>query len=388
MTRVMIVAARRTPFGRFRGKLSQYGPVELGMFAARAALDGLDAVRIDSVVVGNVLSAGHGMNVARQIGVQAGVLLSAPAYTVNMMCASGMQAVLLAAQAIRTGESRAVLCGGTESMSQSGLLLPRPPRDAAPNLDAVIDTMQRDGLVDSFSHRHMAETVEDLARESQITREMQDAFALRSQQRYEIAREAGRFRDELAAVGDVTEDEHPRPGTTLESLAGLKPAFGDAGTITAGNASGVNDGAAMLVLADEDFARQQGWRLLAELEAGAVVGCDPQRMGYGPVHALGELCRRQLSHLADYDTLEINEAFAAQTLACLRRMGLSTTDDATPQSCNPDGGAIAVGHPIGASGARLVAHLAWKIARGESQRAAAALCVGGGMGIATALRSS
>jgi acetyl-CoA C-acetyltransferase len=383
MTRVMIVAARRTPFGRFRGKLSQHGPVALGTVASKAAVDGLDATRIDSVIVGNVLSAGHGMNIARQIGIHAGLLVSAPAYTVNMMCGSGLQAVLLAAQAIRAGEARAVLCGGTESMSQSGLLVSRPPRDAPPNLATAVDTMQRDGLIDSFSHRPMAETVEDLAREGQIARKMQDAFAIQSQRRYAAARGAGRFQDELAAVDDVIEDEHPRPETTLELLANLKPAFSDAGTITAGNASGVNDGAAMLVLADDDFARQQGWQPLAELEAGAVVGCDPQRMGFGPVHALGELCRRQLSHLTDYDTLEINEAFAAQTLACLRRLGLSMTD----ARCNPDGGAIAIGHPIGASGARLVAHLAWRIARGESHRAAAALCIGGGMGIAAALRS-
>jgi acetyl-CoA C-acetyltransferase len=380
MTRVVIVSARRTPFGRFRGALSTRSPVELGAVAAGAALAGIDRERIDGVIVGNVLSAGQGMNIARQIGIQAGLPISVPAYTVNMMCASGLQAVLLATQAIRAGDARTVLCGGTESMSQSALLVPRPPREASPSLDAVVDTMLRDGLVDSFSHRHMAETVEDLAREFAIPRAMQDEFAARSQECYAIALAEGRYRDEIVPVDDVTADEHPRPGTTVESLSSLKPVFG--GTITAGNASGVNDGAAMLVVAEADFARRQGWQPLAELEGGAAVGCEPQRMGLGPVHALRALCDRLAASLEDFDAFELNEAFAAQSLACLRQLELVPGD----RRVNPDGGAIAVGHPIGASGARLVTHLAWKLARGESHRAAAALCVGGGMGIAAALR--
>jgi acetyl-CoA C-acetyltransferase len=383
MTRVVIVAARRTPFGRFRGGLAQRSPVDLATIAATAALTGLDSAQIDGVVLGNVLSAGHGMNIARQAAIHAGLPETVPACTVNMMCASGLQAILLAAQSIRVGEARAMLCGGTESMSQSGLLVPRPPRNAAPQLEAAVDTMLRDGLVDTFSGRHMAETVEDLATAYGIRRADQDAFAARSQQRYAAARAAGRFRDELVAVGELTDDEHPRPETTPESLAALKPAFRPEGTVTAGNASGVNDGAAVLVLAEREFAEEQGWPVLAELEAGVAVGCDPQRMGLGPVYALRSLMARLNRRQSDYDTIEINEAFAAQTLACCRELGL---DDGSP--LNPDGGAIALGHPIGASGARLVTHLAWKIARGESRRAVAALCVGGGMGIAVSLTAT
>ena len=380
MTRIVIVSARRTPFGRFRGGLSSISPVELGTIAAKAALDGLDCQRIDSVIVGNVLAAGHGMNIARQIGIQAGLPISVPAYTVNMMCASGLQAVLLAAQAIRAGDAQAVLCGGTESMSQSGLLIPRPARDASPSLDVVVDTLMRDGLVDTFSHRHMAETVEQLSREAEISRSLQDEFAVRSQQLYAVALAEGRYRDEIVSVGNIAADEHPRPATTLQSLSSLKPAF--EGTITAGNASGVNDGAAMLVVANADFAVQQGWQPLAEWQAGEVVGCEPQRMGLGPVHAARALCNKLATSLDQFDTIEINEAFAAQSLACMGQLQLANDD----RRVNSDGGAIAIGHPIGTSGARLVTHLVWKLARGESQRGLATLCVGGGMGIAAALK--
>lgn len=385
MTRIVICAARRTPFGRFRGKLAGLSPVELATAAGQAVLEGIDPADIDQVVLGNVLSAGKGMNIARQVGVRLGLPLEVPAYTVNMMCASGLQAVLLAAQAIRTGDARAVLCGGTESMSQSPLLVARPAPRSAPTLDGVVDSMLRDGLVDSFSHRHMGETVEDLAAEYDITREAQDEFAAQSQQCCAAAQVAGRFADEIVAVNGLEADEHPRPEVTTDSLAGLKTVFRPDGTITAGNASGVNDGAAVLLLAEESWARSRGWPVLAEFEAGVVVGCDPQRMGLGPVHALRALVARCGGCLSDFDTLELNEAFAAQSLACLKELGLSAGEGPV---VNPDGGAIALGHPIGASGARLLTHLAWRVARGESQRAAAALCVGGGMGIAAAVKST
>lgn len=384
MTRIVICAARRTPFGKFRGGLATLGPVELAMAAGRAVLQDLNPAGIDLVVLGNVLAAGHGMNIARQVGVQLGLPLEVPAYTVNMMCASGLQSVLLGAQAIRAGEARAVLCGGVESMSQSPLLISRPVPKEAPDVATAVDSMLRDGLVDSFSRRHMGETVEDLAAEYGITRAEQDAFAARSQRNWAAAQAARRFADELVPLNGLEADEHPRPQSTVETLASLKTVFRPDGTITAGNSSGVNDGAAVLLLADSEWAKSQGWPVLAEFELGVVVGCDPQRMGLGPVHALRSLVARRGRSLNDFDTLELNEAFAAQSLACLKELGLSADESS---AVNPDGGAIALGHPIGASGARLLTHLAWRIARGESKQAAAALCVGGGMGIAAAVKA-
>lgn len=389
MTRLVIAAARRTPFGRFRGKLAGMSPVDLATAAGRAVLEGLNPAGIDQVILGNVLSAGQGMNIARQVGVRLGLPMEVPAYTVNMMCASGLQAVLLGAQAIRAGDARAVLCGGVESMSQSPLLVTRPAPKTPPDVATAVDSMLRDGLIDSFSNRHMGETVEDLAGEYRITRAEQDAFAARSQRKCAEAQATGRFADELVPVNGLEVDEHPRPEATVESLEGLKTVFRPDGSITAGNASGVNDGAAVLLLAEETWAKSQAWPVLAELEAGVVVGCDPQRMGLGPVHGLRALVTRLGCGLGDFDTLELNEAFAAQSLACLRELGLSMDEPAAGQpAVNPDGGAIALGHPLGASGARLLTHLAWKVARGESQRAAAALCVGGGMGIAAAVRGA
>ena len=383
MTTLAIVAARRTPFGRFRGKLAALSPVDLAVAAGRVALEGIDPAAIDQVILGNVLAAGHGMNIARQVGMGLGLPLETPAYTVNMMCASGLQAVLLAAQAIRAGDARAVLCGGTESMSQSPLLVKRPLSGETATVEHAVDSMQRDGLVDTFSGRSMADTVEDLASELGISRGAQDAFALRSQQRYAAALAADRFRDEIVPVAGLDVDEHPRPQVTLKSLSEMKPFVRPTGSITAGTSSGVNDGAVILVLADGDWARARGWPVLAELELGLAVGCEPVRMGLGPVAAVRSILQQLHAKLTDFDTVELNEAFAAQALACLKELG--ATADGCP-IINPDGGAIAIGHPIGASGARVLAHLVWRIARGESRRAIAALCVGGGMGIAVALR--
>ena len=395
MTRIVIVSARRTPFGRFGGRLAKYSPVRLATVAADAALCSLNRELIDQVVLGSVLTAGHGMNIARQVGIHAGLPLSTPACTVNMMCGSGLQTALLGAQAIRAGDARAVLVGGVESMSQAALLLPRPRKGQTANLDQAVDSVQVDGLVDSFSRRHMAETVEDLAADLQITREAQDAYAERSQQRYAAAQRAGQFADELVALDELNGDEHPRPEATRDILSQLKPIFRSAGTVTAGNASGINDGAAMVVMAEEGFARQQGWPVLAEWIAGTGVGCDPQRMGLGPVCAVQKLLTQTGRQFSDLDVLEINEAFAAQVLACTAGLNLaldltadtaarSITDRTAPQ-LNPHGGAIAVGHPLAASGARLLAHLSWQIHRGHVGESMAALCIGGGMGIAALL---
>jgi acetyl-CoA C-acetyltransferase len=382
MTETCIVAARRTPQGRFLGAFRNVTAVELALRAGAAVLEGIDRREIDEVIVGNVLSAGQGMNIARQIGIKLGLPVAVPAYTVNMMCASGMQAVRLADRAIRAGEARAVLCGGTESMSNAPHLLPRS-RGGFPLGDAVlVDSLLRDGLVDSFDDRHMGVTAEQLARTYQLSREHQDDFALRSQARWIEAHRGGVFAPELVPLEELAEDEHPRPETTRASLAGLRPAFDNDGTVTAGNASGINDGAALLLLADREFALRKGWPILAVLAGSAAVGCTPGEMGLGPVHATRQLCEQLGVDPSHFDQIELNEAFAAQALACLRELELDHP------RLNPHGGAIALGHPIGASGARLLTHLAHQISQGHSRTALATLCVGGGMGIAVALREA
>ena len=377
---IFIVAARRTPQGKLAGALANYSATDLAVAAGQAALTGLDPAQIDSVILGNVIGAGQGMNIARQVGLRLGLPVAVPAFTVNMMCASGLQAVALAVQAIQAGQSHAVLCGGTESMSNAPYLLERARAGYRLGDGKLVDALLRDGLVDPLSREHMSGGVERLASEYQIMRADQDVFALRSQQRYFAASEAGRFKAELIALPELDRDEHPRADTKLEKLATLKTVFSAAGTITAGNASGINDGAALLVVCDRATARQHNWQPLARIVGTAVVGCEPERMGLGPVHAIRKLCDRQAGRVEDFDTIEINEAFAAQTLACLKELNL--TGD---ERVNPDGGAIAVGHPIGASGARLVVHLAHRLAAGQTQRGLGALCVGGGMGIVIAL---
>jgi acetyl-CoA C-acetyltransferase len=375
MTDIALVAAKRTPIGRFLGSLKDLTAVDLACAAGEAALAGLDRRQIDLVMLGNILAAGQGMNIARQVGVKLGLPIEVPAYTVNMMCGSGLQTVLLAAQAIRAGEVQTVLCGGTESMTNAPYLLPRARSGYRLGDGTLVDAILRDGLVDSFDHRHMAQTAEVLARDYGISRTEQDEFAVRSQSLAAAAQKAGAFADELIPVGGLTADEHPRPETTVAKLATLKPSFDAQGTITAGNAAGINDGAAMLVVADLAVAKERGWAVLAKLGPGTVVGCDPARMGLGPVHAVRKLLSRG-GALSDFDAIEINEAFAAQTLACVRELKL---DD---RRLNRHGGAIALGHPIAASGARLAVHLAHQIARGEISSGLATLCVGGGIGIA------
>lgn len=398
MVRVFIVAAKRTPFGRFRGALSACGPLELAGAAATAVLDRMHRSTVDQVILGQVLSAGHGMNVARQLAIQVGLPLTTPAYTVNMMCGSGMQSVLLAAQTIRSGAAHVVLAGGVESMSQAPMLIRRPEKGRPLVPDDAVDSMQHDGLFDSFSGQFMVETVEELAQEMKISRREQDAWAERSQKLYAGAASHGVFSDELTPVNQVTQDEHPRPGVDRGSLAALQPISGSAGTITAGNASGINDGAAMLLLSDEKTVHQNGWTPLAEFIDGTVVGCEPKRMGLGPVHAIRKLLTLMNRRLESFDHLEINEAFSAQILACLKqlevRINLAQPEnpigliEGCPIQVNPQGGAVAIGHPLAASGARLLVHLAWQIARGRSKAALASLCIGGGMGIAAALSSA
>ncbi len=383
MSRVAVIAARRTPQGRFLGSLSKFSAVDLAVAAGKAALDDLPdaelAKSVDLSILGNVLSAGTGMNVARQLGVRLGLPIEGTAFAVNMMCASGMKAIMLGCEAIAAGSAQVVLCGGTESMSQAPFLLQRARSGLKLGDATLVDSLLNDGLIDAFDRKHMGLSAERLAAEYAIGRTEQDEFAARSQSRYAIAFDEGRFASEIVPVVGLSADEHPRPETSVESLAKLTPAFDPNGSVTAGNASGINDGAAMVLLCSEAFAASRGIEPLAVIEGFAEAGCDPARMGLGPVFATKRLLNRTGVKMDDFDTIEINEAFAVQTLACLRELGCD------PDAVNPDGGAIALGHPIGASGARLIVHLVHRIASGSTKKGLATLCVGGGMGAAVRL---
>lgn len=382
MNRIVIVAARRTPIGRFLGGLSKRTAVELAVHVGQAILEPLDPqVRnsIDQVILGNVLAAGSGMNVARQVAVNLRLPLTSVGFTVNMMCASGIKAIMLACDAVRSGCARLVLCGGTESMSQAPYLLPRVRMGLKLGDATLVDSVLRDGLVDAFDQQHMGLSAERLAERFQVTRTAQDAFAWQSQQRYQVAATAGYFERELVPLEELSSDEHPRPETSLPSLAKLSPAFSPEGTVTAGNASGLNDGAALVLVCHETFAREHALEILAVVENYTEIGCEPATMGLGPVWAARKLMDRAECKLDAFDYVELNEAFAAQALACLHELPLD------PARVNPDGGSIALGHPIGATGARLVVHLAQQLAAGRARRSLATLCVGGGMGAALSL---
>lgn len=381
MSNVCIVAAKRTPQGRFMGALAKKSAVDLAVAAGRAVLEGFDRSAVEQVIVGNVLSAGLGMSIARQVGVGLGLPIETPAFTVNMMCGSGMQAVLLAAQAIRAGDARCVLCGGAESMSNAPYLLDRARGGYKLGDGIFIDSILRDGLTDPFGHGHMGATVERIAKRYGITRDEQDAFALTSQMRWAAAHEKGIFVDEIVAVDGLDRDEHPRPDSTLGTLASLKPAFDPAGTITAGNASGINDGASMLLLCAEEFADERGLKPMARIIGGVSTGCDPDSVAVGPVYSTNKLCTNLHRDLSSFDLVELNEAFAAQVIACVRDLRLEE------RKTNIHGGAIALGHPIGASGARIVTHLAHCLNRGMGASALATLCIGGGMGCTIALET-
>ena len=290
-----------------------------------------------------------------------------------------MQSVILAAQTILANQANVILCGGTESMSNAPYLLERARNGYKLGEGILIDSMLKDGLVDTFDKEHMGMTAERIAEKYGITRTEQDMFAVESQRRYIQSYNKGIFESEVIVMDELNRDEHPRPDTTVEQLSALRPAFKKDGTVTAGNASGINDGAAMLVVCDEATANANGWKPLARLQSWATVGCDPQFMGLGPIHAVNRLCDLQRVKIAEFDTVELNEAFAAQSIACIRQLGLEES------RVNPDGGAIALGHPIGASGARIITHLANRISHGLTKKGLATLCVGGGMGAAVVL---
>ncbi|ELE9691417.1 MULTISPECIES: acetyl-CoA C-acetyltransferase [Enterobacter] len=388
MKKVMIVGATRTPIGSFRGSLSPLSAVELGAVTVQRLLEssGLHPEQIDELVFGQVLTAGCGQNPARQTAITAGLPVSTPATTVNLVCGAGLKAVQLAVQAIRCGDADVVIAGGQESMSNAPYLLDGARSGLRFGHTGLQDSMITDGLWDAFNDYHMGITAENVAREYGISREQQDAFAFRSQQKAASAIETGRFDAEIAPVTVkqgkrapqiVRHDEQPRPETTAGQLAQLRPAFlHDEGTVTAGNASTLNDGAAAVLLMSEEKARESGLPVLGHIVSYAVTGVDPSVMGIGPVSACRTALARAGWTLDDVDLIEANEAFAAQALAVGKELGWDE------QNVNVNGGAIALGHPIGASGCRILVTLLHEMQRRGVTKGLATLCVGGGQGIA------
>ena len=388
MTDVVITAARRTPVGSFLGSFATVPAHELGRAAIVAALEsaGVAPGEVSDVILGQVLTAAQGQNPARQAAMAAGIPKEIPAFGINQVCGSGLRAVALGMQAIKAGDASIVVAGGQESMSLSNHAQALRAGTKMGALE-LIDTMIKDGLTDAFNGYHMGITAENLAEQHQITREMQDAFAARSQNLASAARSSGRFADEIVPVtikgrkGDtvVDTDEFIRDGVTAESLAGLRPAFKKDGTVTAANASGLNDGAAALVLMSADEAARRGAPVLARIAGWGTAGVDPSIMGIGPVPATRKALERAGWSIADLDLIEANEAFAAQALSVGKELGWD------PEKVNVNGGAIAIGHPIGASGARVLTTLLHEMAKRGAKKGLATLCIGGGMGIALAV---
>lgn len=392
MERVYIVATGRSAIGSFGGSLASVPPAALGTHVARAVLErapsGIAEV-IDEVVVGNVLGAGHGMNIARQVALNSGLAVATPAYTVNHVCGSGLRAVQLAASAIALGHCRAALAGGVESMSQAGFVSLNARFGGRMGHQQLLDLMLQDGLTDAFGGCHMGITAENLAERFAISREVQDAYALESQRRAKAAQEAGYFDNEIVpvplekrgkVVGSFARDEYVRADTSAESLAALKPAFKSGGTVTAGNASGINDGAAFVLLCGESTLQQRGWQPIAEVVSWGTSGVAPEVMGLGPVEAVRQALGRTSMSLEQMDAIEANEAFAVQALAVGRELGWDE------KVVNSWGGAIALGHPIGASGCRVLVTLLSRLSHANANLGLATLCVGGGQGIAMVVR--
>lgn len=390
MSDVVIVAAGRTAIGKFGGALAKIPATDLGAHVIRSLLAraGIAPAQVSEVIMGQVLTAGIGQNGARQASLKAGVPDMVPAMTINQVCGSGLKATHLAAQAIKAGDADIVVAGGQESMSMAPHLM-QGSRDGFRMGDGkLIDSMIIDGLWDVYNKYHMGVTAENVAREHSVSRADQDAFALASQQKAEAAQKAGRFKDEIipleiaqrkgpALVFDA--DEYPKHGSTLDALTALKPAFDREGSVTAGNASGINDGAAAVIMMSATRAAELGLKPLAKIRAYSSAGVDPKVMGMGPVPA-SQLCLKKAGWThADLDLMEINEAFAAQAIAVNRKMGWDTS------KINVNGGAIALGHPIGASGCRILVTLLYEMARRDAKRGLASLCIGGGMGVALAV---
>jgi acetyl-CoA C-acetyltransferase len=385
MNDIVIVSAARTPVGSFNGALSSLPAHELGKVAIQAAIAraGLTPADVDEVVLGQVLQAGAGQGPARQASINAGLPVGSPAWSLNQLCGSGLRAVALGAQQIAAGDASIVVAGGQESMSQSPHAAHLRNGQKMGEL-SLMDTLLKDGLWDAFHGYHMGQTAENIAARWQITREDQDRFALTSQNRAEAAQKEGRFDAEIAPVtikgrkGDtvVDKDEYIRHGATYESLASLRPAFAKDGSVTAGNASGINDGAAAVVLMSADEAKRRGLKPLAHIRSWAHAGVEPEIMGTGPIPATKKALEKAGWSVADLDLIESNEAFAAQSLCVVRELGLDTA------KVNVNGGAIAIGHPIGASGARVLTTLLYEMGRRDAKKGLATLCIGGGMGVA------
>lgn len=387
MTDIVIVAAARTAVGKFGGALAKTPASELGAVVIKDLLrrTGLSGDQISEVILGQVLTAGCGQNPARQAVIKAGLPHGVPAMTINKVCGSGLKAVMLGAQAIRDGDAEIVIAGGQESMSSSPHVLPNSRDGQRMGNWQMVDTMINDGLWDVYNQYHMGITAENVAKQYGITREEQDALALASQQKAAAAQDAGKFKDEIVPVvipqkkGDplvFDTDEYLNRKSNAEALAGLRPAFDKAGSVTAGNASGINDGAAAVVLMTAEKAQQLGLKVLGRLKSYASAGLDPAYMGMGPVPASRRALERAGWQASELDLLEINEAFAAQACAVHKEMGWDTS------KVNVNGGAIAIGHPIGASGCRILVTLLHEMERRDAKKGIASLCIGGGMGVA------
>jgi acetyl-CoA C-acetyltransferase len=384
----VIVSACRTPVGRFQGSLAEVPATTLGgiVIAEAVRRAGIDAVVVEEVIMGNVLQAGLGQNSARQAALAAGLPVDTPAMAINKVCGSGLKAVNLAAQAIATGDADVVVAGGMENMSLAPYLLPRARQGYRMGDGALVDEMIKDGLWCAMTDVHMGITAENVAEKYGITREMQDEYSAESQRRAGQAIESGAFKDEIIPVeipqrkGDPVvfdTDEHPRPGTTAEALAGLKPAFKREGTVTAGNASGINDAAAAFVVTSREYAQAHGLTPIARIVAQASAALEPAIMGMGPYYASRKVLEKTGMSVGDMDLVEANEAFASQVLAVGQELGLD------PEKTNTRGGAIAIGHPIGASGARILVTLLYAMIHNDVELGLATLCIGGGQGVAT-----
>lgn len=387
MKDVVIVSAVRTPIGNFGGVFKNTSTVQLGVVAVKEAISRikLDLSEIDEVIIGNVLQAGLGQNVARQIAINSDIPSSVPSYTVNKLCGSGLKSIQLAAQSIIAGENDVVIAGGTENMSQSPYIIPTARFGSKMGNVTMVDSMLTDGLIDAFNQYHMGITAENVADKFGITREMQDKIALESQNKAEEAIKNNRFKDEIVPVEvtinrkeikTIDTDEYPKLGMTSEILAKLKPAFKKEGTVTAGNASGINDGAAMLILMSQQKADELGLKPLATIKSYASSGVEPEIMGTGPIPATKKALEKAGLNINDIDLVEANEAFAAQALAVKNELQIDSS------KLNVNGGAIALGHPIGASGARVLVTLIYEMQKRKVETGLATLCIGGGQGIA------
>lgn len=387
MERVFIVAAKRTPIGKFGGTLAQVRSVDLGATVIQSVLQQgrLQADQIDQVLMGNVLQAGQGQNPARQAARQAGLPVTVPAITINDVCGSGLSSVNLAASLIQSGQAQVVVAGGMESMSQAPYVLPQARFGYRMGDGQLKDTLLSDALVDANGGFHMGITAENVAKTDHISRAMMDQYALESHQKAVAAQAAGRFDDEIAPVKvtdakgkvmQVQTDQAPRADTSLDKLAALKPVYQQDGAVTAGNASGINDGAAAVVLVSESKLKELQLTPLAEWQAASLVGLDPELMGLGTYYAVQKLLDDQHLTIDQIDTFELNEAFAAQSLASMRRLQVD------PSRVNRNGGALALGHPVGASGSRILVTLIYEMQRQHQKSGIASLCVGGGMGVA------